>query len=253
MRHLSCLLLMMIPVTGLAIELDGQTDFARRLAVNSSISARIDSIRVAAGQRVSAGEVVVTLVRTGLQFNADSARAEAEALAPAAERALVELEKARELFARDSLAAVELQNAEQHHAAARARLEAAEARLAQARFLLSQADIRSPIDGVVLEVGAFAGQYINTRSENQTLLIIVDDDSMIATARMPYELAKPGLVGRPASLRYGDRKFNGRIIEVGREAASGDNNHPAVILRVAFASGGSLAAGLPVRITFADQ
>ena len=246
MRHLPIFLFLLMPASGLAVEIDGQIDFASRLAMNSSVSARIDSVRVRAGQRVAAGDVVVTLVDTGLQAHVAMARAEADALVPAAARALTELEKAQELYARDSLATIELQNAEQQHAAARARLEAAEARLARALFLLSQAEVRSPIDGLVLEVSAFAGQYINTRT-------IVDADNMIATAWLPYELAKPGLVGRSASIRYGDQRFEGRIIEVGREVVIGDNSHPAVTLRAAFDTRGKLAAGLTVRITLPDE
>lgn len=253
MRHLPIFLLLVMPVTGLAIEIDGQTDFAQRLEINSSISARIDSIRVRAGQRVKAGDVVVSLVDTGLQINVALARAEADALLPAAARTSTELEKAQELFARDSLAAVELQNAEQDHLAARARLTAAEARLDRALYMLSKAQIRSPINGLVLEVGAFAGQYVNTRSADPKLLTIVDADRMIATAWLPNELATPQLVGRSVSLRYGNQSFEGRVIEVGREVTIGENSHPAVKLRAAFETGGKLAAGLTVRITLADE
>lgn len=253
MRHLPIFLLLVIPSIGLAVEIDGQTDFASRLAVNSSISARIDSIRVRPGQRVTAGEVVVSLVETGLQINVELARAEADALVPAEARALTDLEKARELYARDSLAAIELQNAEQNHAAARSRLQAAEARLERALYLLSQAQIRSPIDGVVLEVDAFDGQYVNTRAGDPRLLTIVDAERMIVTAKLPYELARPELVGRKVSIRYGDQNFKGRVIEIGRQVTIGENSHPAVNLRAAFVTRGKLAAGLTVRITLDDE
>ncbi len=253
MRHLPIFLLLVIPVTGLAIEIDGQTDFARRLAVNSSISARVDSIPVRPGQRVAAGDVVVNLVDTGFQINVALARAEADALAPAEARAMTDLDKARELYARDSLAAMELQRTEQDHAAANSRLKAAEARLDRALYLLEQTRIRSPIDGVVLEISSFAGQYINTRSGDPKLLTIVDADRMSATAWLPYEMAKPGLVGRSATIRYGDQNFKGRVVEVGREVTIGDNSHPAVKLRAEFDTRGKLAAGLTVRITLADE
>ena len=253
MRYQSIILLLLAPAATLAIELDGQTDFGRRLELNSSISARIDSIRVRPGERVSAGQVVVNLVATGLRANAASARAEADALVPVAERMLTELEKARELYARDSLAVIELQNAEQDHAIARSRLEAAEAKLARALFLLSQAEIRSPIDGVVIEVDAFAGQYVNTRVENRRLLTIVDTDSMIAEATLPWELANPSLLRRPVEVRYGDQLYRGKIVEIGRRASIGNNNHPAVRIRIEFRADGRLAAGMPVRISIADE
>jgi RND family efflux transporter MFP subunit len=253
MRYLIILALLLTTSSGYAIELDGQSDFARRVELTSSLSARIESVGVSVGQRVSAGEVLVTLVTTGFATAVEMARAEADALRPLVQRRLTELEKAQELFARDSLAVVELQNAEQDHDIAVARLAAAEAKLANALFLLSQAQIRSPIDGVIIEVDAFAGQFVNTRVENRRLLTIVDPKSMTASASLPHELAVPSLLRRAATVRYGDRDFRGRVIEVGRQVAIGKNSHPAVTLRVGFASDGNLAAGLPVRITIADE
>jgi len=253
MRYLPIIMIMLTPVSGLAIELDGQTEFARLLTINSSISGRVESIRVGVGKRVNAGEVIVKLVDTGLQTRVASASAEIDTLAPLAERMSTELEKARELYARDSLAAVELQNAEQDHAIALAKLQVAEAKLARARFLLSQAEIRSPIDGLVVEVNTFAGQFINTRVENQRLLTIVAADSMLASAALPYEMASPSLLRRRITVRYGERNFRGRVIEVGRQISTGNNSHPAVNLKVEFDLDGSLAAGLPVRITIADE
>lgn len=253
MRFLTILALFLIPSAGFATELDGQSDFSRRIEVTSSLSARIESVEVIVGQRVAAGEVLVTLVPTGFRNRVDMARAEADSLRPLVDRSMTELEKAQELFARDSLAVVELQNAEQDHAIAASRLAAAEAKLANALYLLSQAQIRSPIDGVVIEVDAFAGQYVNTRAENRRLLTIVDPSSMIASASLPYELAAPSLLRRPATVRYGEREYRGRVIEVGRRVTIGDNSHPAVTLRIGFESDGRLAAGLPVRITLADE
>lgn len=253
MRYLSMILLLLAPAAAPAIELDGQIEFGRRLELNSSISARIESILVSAGERVSAGQLVVKLVETGLRANAASERAEADALAPAAERMRSELEKARELFARDSLAVVELQRAEQDYAIALSKLEAAEAKLARALHLLSQADIRSPIDGLVIEVNAFAGQYVNTRVENQRLMTIVDPDTMIAEAAIPWELANRLLLQSPAEVRYGDQLYRGKVVEIGRRVIVGSNNHPAVRLAVEFQAGGVLAAGLPVRISIAVE
>jgi multidrug resistance efflux pump len=253
MRYLTILSLLLIPFSGFAIELDGQSDFSRRVELTSSLSARIESVEAVVGQRVAAGEALVMLVTTGFQARVDMARAEAEALRPLVDRSLTELEKAEELFARDSLAIVELQNVEQDHRIALSKLEAAEAKLANALYLLSQTQIRSPIDGVVIEVDAFAGQFLNTHVENRRLLTIVDPTSMTASASLPYELAHRSLLRRPATVRYGDRDYRGRVIEVGRQVTIGKNSHPAVSLRIGFETDGQLAAGLPVRITLADE
>ena len=253
MRYLPILCLILLPSPGFAVELEGRSEFAHRVELNSSLSGRVETVRVKPGQRVAAGETVLTLVATGLEAGVARARAEVEALRPLVARALTELEKAQELFARDSLAQVSMDIAEQDYAIAGARLAAAEARLEEALFLLSQAEIRSPIDGVVLEVSARSGVFVNTRVENLGLLTIVDDQMMHAVALLPLAAAGKSLLGRRAAVRYADRSYDGKVIEVGRQAVAEGKSGPGISLKVAFQARGELAAGLPVTVILADD
>lgn len=237
----------------LALELDGQTEFAQRLQMNSSVSARVESVLVTTGQRVAAGELLMRLETTVLQARVDMARAEAAALSPSLARRLTELEKAQELFDRDSLALVELQNAEQDYAIAQARLDAAEARLARAEYRLSQAEIRAPFSGVVLTVEATPGQYINTGVSDRTLLTLADNKTMHAIALIPLESWRDDLMHRRASVIYGQQNFSGRVTGVGQQITRGENNHPAALLQISFDTDGKLPAGLPVKIRLADE
>jgi HlyD family secretion protein len=253
MRFMLTILICLASTPVLAIDLNGQTEFAQRLSINSSISARIKSIEVAVGERVTAGDVLLTLVATGLQANVDIARAKVNSLAPGVDKTLTELEKAQELYDRDSLAKVELQNSEQNHVIAEANLAAANAELARAQFLRSQAELRSPIDGVVLSIDSFAGQYINTRTTDQTLLTIVDNSSMIVKALLPLELRDKSLLNRPARISFQKQVFDGRVIEIGQQISAGDNSHPAVTVLVKLKTDGKLPAGLPVIVNLQDN
>jgi RND family efflux transporter MFP subunit len=253
MRFLLVVLLCLGSTRLLAIDLNGQTEFAQRLTLNSSISGRVEVINVAVGQQVAAGEVLLSLVPTGLKANVDIAAAQADSLAPAVNRMLVELEKAQELFDLDSLALVELQLAEQNYAIAQANLAEAEARLARARFRLSQAHIRSPINGVVLSVATFAGQYINTAVNNQTLLTVVDNSSMTVQSLLPLELWKESIMGKVASVTVQQKTYQGKVIGTSEQVTIGDNNHPAVTLHIQIAADGKLAAGLPAKINIKDN
>ena len=248
MRFLLAILLCLASTRLLAIALNGQTEFAQRLTLNSSISGRVQVINVAVGQQVAAGEVLLSLVPTGLKANADIAAAQVGSLAPAVDRMLVEMEKAQELFDRDSLALVELQLAEQNYAIAQANLAGAKARLTRALFRLSQADIISPINGVVLSIATFAGQYINTTVNNQTLLTVVDNSSMTVQSQIPLELWKESIMGKPARITVQQKTYQGKVIGASKQVTIGDNNHPAVRLRIQFAADGKLEAGLPATI-----
>ncbi len=253
MRVLLAILLCLGSARVLAIDLSGQTEFAQRLALNSSISGRVEAINVSVGQQVAAGEVLLSLVTTGLQAHADMAEARVNSLMPALDRMLTEMEKAQELFDRDSLALVDLQMAEQNQAIAQANLAAAQARLARARFHLSQAEIRSPINGIVLSIETFNGQYINTAVNNQTLFTVVDNSSMTVQSLLPLELWKESLMGKPAQISFQQQSYQGKVVGVSKQVTVGKNNHPAITLRIKFATNGKLAAGLPVDISIDDN
>lgn len=253
MRFLFAILLCLGPTPVLAIDLNGQAEFAQRLALNSSISGRVEVINVSIGQQVVAGEVLLSLVSTGLKANAAMAEAQVKSLAPAVDRMLTEMEKAQELFARDSLALVELQTAEQNHAIAQANLAGAQARLERAQFRLSQAEIRSPISGIVLSIETFTGQFINTSVNNQTLLTVVDDSSMTVQSLLPLELWKESLKGKPVQVSFHERSYQGEVVGVSKQVTIGNNNYPALTLRIKFTTDGKLAAGLPVKIRIDDN
>lgn len=253
MRFLFAILLCLGSARVLAIDLNGQTEFAQRLELNSSISGRVNVINVSVGQQVAAGEVLLSLVTTGLQANAAIAEAQVNSLAPALDRMLAEMEKAQELFDRDSLALVELQIAEQNHAIAQANLAGAQARLARARYHLSQAEIRSPINGIVLSIETFNGQFVNTTVNNQTLLTVADNSSMTVQSLLPLELWKESLMGKPAQVSFQQQSYQGEVVGVSKQVIVGNNNHPAITLRVKFATDGKLAAGLPVNISIDDK
>jgi RND family efflux transporter MFP subunit len=253
MRFLLAILLCLGSARVLAIDLNGQSEFVQRLALNSSISGRVKVINVSVGQQVAAGEVLLSLVSTGLQARVGTAGARVNSLAPTVDRMLVEMEKAQELFDRDSLALVELQIAEQNYAIAQANLAGAQARLAGALFHLSQADIRSPINGIVLSIATFSGQFINTAVNNQTLLTVVDNSSMTVQSLLPLEFWKESLMNKPAQVDFQQQSYQGKIVGVSKQVTIGDNNHPAITLRIEFVTDGKLAAGLPLKITINDD
>jgi RND family efflux transporter MFP subunit len=253
MRILLTILLGILSAPSWAIDLNGITEFDQRLTLNSSISGRVERIHVEVGERVTKGDLLLSLVSTGLQARVDIAGAEVDALAPDVERMSTELEKAQELFDRDSLAMIALQQAEQDHAIAEAKLAAAQARLTLAQFHLSQSEIRSPINGIVLGITTFPGQYINTRVSNQTLLSVADSSSMSVQALLPVELYSKTLLNRSAEVVYLKKSYVGRVVAIDRQVRMGDNNHPAMYVQIKFQADGSLPAGLPVKISVEDE
>ena len=248
MRIFLILLIVLSPTPLLALELTGIAEFEHRLTMNSSISARVEQIHVNVGESVVAGDLLLSLVSTGLQSRVNAARAQVEWTATEVEKMKIELDKARELYERDAIARVLLLKAEQDHSIASARLHEAGAKLRLAQFNLSQARIRSPIDGIVLDISTFPGQYINTRVSDQTLLTLTDNTAMSVQALLPVERYSKSLLNRPAVVTYLKKNFAGKVVAIDRQISRGANNHPALIVQVLFRTDGTLPSGLPVRI-----
>ncbi|MDJ0779487.1 MAG: HlyD family efflux transporter periplasmic adaptor subunit [Gammaproteobacteria bacterium] len=231
-----------------AVELTGKTEFRQQLDLTSSISARVVAIEVSPGQRVNAGDILLRLDATLLDADVALAEARIAALEPVRQEMATELEKAQELFDRDSLAMVELQRAEQDYAIAEARLAAARAEMTKAQHRKSQAELRAPADATVLAIDAFVGQYVNTLNGDPVLIRLGADRPMLARALLPLELSGKIVIGQQAQVRYGERTFTGRVVEVGRRVIVGGNNHPALELGVAFDVDEEMPANLTVNI-----
>jgi HlyD family secretion protein len=103
-------------------------------------------------------------------------------------------------------------------ARAKADVEAAKARLAEAESLLAKTIIRSPIDAVVFRKKLKAGESVSSKGDppiitlgNVSRLRVRVDVDENDVARL--QLGQAGWVTAPA---YGDRKFTGKVVEIGR-------------------------------------
>ena len=60
-------------------------------------------------------------------------------------------------------------------------------------------------------------------------------------------------MGKPARVTVQQQTYQGKVIGASKQVTIGDNNHPAVTLRIQFAADGKLEAGLPVEVSISDN
>ena len=60
-------------------------------------------------------------------------------------------------------------------------------------------------------------------------------------------------MGKPAQSSFQQHNYQGKVVSVSKQVTIGNNNHPALTLRIKFAADGKLAAGLPVNISINDN
>jgi membrane fusion protein (multidrug efflux system) len=143
------------------------------------------------------------------------------------DRARTDLERARRLFDSQTMTPEQFDHAKNEYEAAQARLAVAEAQIrsteAQIAVIdtsLSNAIIRSPLHGVVSKRWAMVGDVVQP---SQAIFSVYDLDSLWVTANL--EETKLGRVQPDDSVyihvdTYPDRKFVGRVVEIGTNTAA---------------------------------
>lgn len=232
----------------LALELKGRTGFSEMYALNSAVSGVVSDVYVSAGQLVKRDEVLIQL--DARPFRAKLAEAEALVIMrkPVRDQMLTELERAQELYDRNSLARVVLQDAENKLQIAEGELAAAEAKLQLATYELSQSSVTAPDDLLVLDVNTHARQYINTEVSDQALVVLANHREMLAIAYLGPDQWNADLVGKSARVDYLGRKMQGEVISLEYRRRPNPDSPDGFELRVKFVSRGEIPANMPVTI-----
>ena len=232
----------------LAVELKGRTDFSELYSLNSAVSGVVSKVYVSAGQLVKRDDVLLKLDARPFQAKVAEAKAVVTMRKPVRDQMLTELERAQELYYRDSLARVVLQNAENNLQIAEGELAAAEAKLQLASYELGQSTIRAPDDLLVLDVNTHARQYINTEVSDQPLVVLANHYEMLAIAYLGPDQWDAGLVGKAAQIDYLGRKISGKVISLEYRRRPKPDSPDGFELRVEFVASGEIPANMPVTI-----
>ncbi len=183
-------------------ELDGVVEAVRQATVAAQATGRVASLLVKVGDKVRAGQVLVTIddrdTQTGVaRSQAQVAQAEAELA-----NAQANVQRTRDLRQQGFVSQAALDVAESQYKAAQAGRAGAGAGAQQARLAQSFTQVTAPFDGYVLDTLAQAGDLavpgkpVATVYAPQPLRVVVQvPASMAATARSAQriELQLPGV------------------------------------------------------------
>lgn len=221
------------------------------VAVFSKYEGRITSIEVDVGQRVEAGQAIVTLDDASTRFTLDEAKAEKVSAGLVLEAKEIELDQARILFRRAQALAAKQSISRQDEEKAGTAHDSAVNALAQARQDLVKADIkvqiaqervdalvvRAPIVGTITQLDARVGDMVLARidsvREHQKLLSITDTTTLVIDADVAETNIgglRPGLSGEAVLDGIPDRPF---AVEVSRIAPVASLEKGTVTLRLA--------------------
>jgi HlyD family secretion protein len=214
------------------VDATGSLEPVDKVTVGAEISGRIDEVLVDYNDVVTKGQILARINTDDLDARVTQARAslansragllQAQATQADAARAFERSKSLRETgFASNAAfdsAKAALDRANAQVASSRAQVQQQEASLEQAETNLRKAEIKSPIDGVVLERRVEAGQTVQASFNTPELFVIASDlkrmelqvyidEADIASVR----------VGQKATFTvdaYEDRKFAAEVVSV---------------------------------------
>jgi RND family efflux transporter MFP subunit len=201
-------------------ETTGTTFPRARAEVSPPLSGVIASIAVAEGDRVAKGAVLFRLRTVDLSLGVEQARAAAAAAAVNLASVQTEHDRARRLFEQKAVEQAQLDRVTAQLEAARSAVAAAEVGVARARQVMSDAVVRSPIDGVVTHKVKSAGEMATMMPP--TVVVVVEDHAVLELRfRVPEQRLTALAVDQPVSARF-DSVGQTRAARVVRIAPSVD-------------------------------
>jgi membrane fusion protein (multidrug efflux system) len=189
---------------------------------------RLQSVSVKLGDRVRRGQAIAKIEDREIVEQVNQAEASQQVAEASIRRsdadlslALTNVERARNLFARQLLPKQQLDDAEARYTSAVAQLDLSraqaaqsEARLKELRINLANTSVVSPSDGFVAQRNVDPGAWV---SQNAPVVSVVDISSLRLVANVVEKDLKAVNAGDPAVVEvdaYPGEKFNGRIARV---------------------------------------
>ncbi|MGE3402212.1 MAG: efflux RND transporter periplasmic adaptor subunit [Vicinamibacterales bacterium] len=214
------------------VDATGTLEAVTTVQVGTQVSGTLKALHADFNSRVRRGQVIAELEPSLFETQVEQARASLTRLEADVRRAEVQLDdarqklaRARELAARELIAATELENAEVNARVADAALSGAQAQVVQARASLHQSEVNlghtvitAPIDGIVISRNVDVGQTVAASMQAPTLFVIARDlrEMQVASSIAESDVGRIQ-TGQPASFTvdaYPSRVFTGVVSQV---------------------------------------
>jgi RND family efflux transporter MFP subunit len=235
------------PAGKTTVEAPGEIVAARELMLSSQASGRVTTVRIAVGEVVSEGSVIMRIDDT----EARRVLRSAEIDLASAELELARIQSSPETedqasSSEDMAAAAEQDLARQ---AAEIEVRRAESAFANARQQLSYYEIKAPFDGVVASLDRKVAQYVN---DGDPVARLVTKDLIANVVLAQGEVARVR-VGQHVAVRIegSDVSVSGRVAEIGKGAKSEDGLM-RFLVAIALPADERLLPGMQARVEFLE-
>jgi membrane fusion protein, multidrug efflux system len=186
-----------------------------RSELSSKLAGRVGKVYVDEGSRVSQGQPVLELETDYVRLNLQRAEADVARARAAADDARRDLDRKKELIAKQSIPQATFDRSQSAFDQAQAALQSAGAQAALYRQQLSDSTLRSPIDGVVAEKRTEVGQRLG---DQNVTMVIAQTSPLKLRFRVPERYlaaVRQGLTVKATVDPYPNETFEGKVAVVG--------------------------------------
>jgi len=201
-----------------AVSCTGTLSAVGTVEVGTQVSGTIKKVLVDYNDRVTKGQILAELDLELFKAAVDTAKASVISAQALYKQAAAEYEMNKPLYEQGHLSSQEFLGYETERETARAQLLSAKASVATARTNLKNAQIKSPINGVILERNIEEGQTVAASLSTPTLFIIAEDLSSMEIEASVDE-SDIGMVEKDQQVRftvqsYPDDIFYGTVNQI---------------------------------------
>lgn len=161
------------------IEYTGKTEASKRVEVRARVSGRLEEVLFNEGEIVKKGQKLFTIEKASYEAAVVQAKAKLESDQASLKLARADVERYKPLVAEGLAPRVTLEQNQARVAELNAAIKADEAGLADAKLMLSYADVEAPIGGKVSRKNVDVGNIVGY-SDKTLLTTIIADDPMHA-------------------------------------------------------------------------
>lgn len=222
--------------------------------VGTQVSGTVEKVLVDFNDTVKKGDLVAILDKRVLQASVSDAEANLIKTRAQLELAETELKRVERLFKDDMISDQEFVSAKTSAQTARANVMSATTSLERARTNLNYAEIRSPIDGTVIQRAVEPGQTVAASFSTPTLFIIASDLQKMEIEAMVDE-SDIGLIKDDQQVRftveaYPDLTFEGIVRQIRLQPETVNNVVNYTVIVDAENPEGKLLPGMTATVDF---
>ena len=219
-RLLSSLLL--LAGGALAADFPGVLRWAGSVELGLLESGIVAEVRVASGQSVDKGELLLRLESREFDARLSAARARLRDAAARYAEARREAKRADELYERTLSSDHERQLAANDAVFARAARDRAQADVELAELALARSELKAPFAGTVTSLSVVPGMAVNNRLRVTPLLRLTDTSAMLVELRLPPASLASLTSGAEPRVKYAGESLPATLQEIRYEAPSAD-------------------------------